>query len=158
MAIYAAYGSNLDPARMLKRAPHSPLIGPGWLMGWRLTFGGTDRSWHGALPTVVEDPTGQVFVMLYAMTDEDEHNLDSAEGFDLGLYRKIRVRVATLDRDVTAWLYVIDGYEDGLPLREHLFAIIDSAEVAQAPRDYVDGLRARSYVEDIADLTGDDSA
>ncbi|HTW21846.1 MAG TPA: gamma-glutamylcyclotransferase family protein, partial [Mycobacteriales bacterium] len=42
MALYAAYGTNLDPAQMLERCPHSPSRGPGWLEGWRLTFGGED--------------------------------------------------------------------------------------------------------------------
>ena len=143
MGIYAAYGNNLDPARMLTRAPHSPIIGPGWLNGWRLTFGGEDRSWQGALPTIVEAADSQVYVMLYALTDFDENNLDSAEGFDLGMYRKIRVRVSTLDRDVTAWLYVVDGYEDGLPLRQHVEDIITAARTAGAPEDYIADLQSR---------------
>ena len=49
MAFYAAYGSNLDPEQMALRAPHSPLRGTGWLQGWRLTFGGEDVGWEGAL-------------------------------------------------------------------------------------------------------------
>ena len=40
MALYAAYGSNMDPAHMLQRCPSSPVAGTGWLPGWRLTFGG----------------------------------------------------------------------------------------------------------------------
>ena len=34
-----------------------PQRGTGWLMGWRLTFGGEDKGWEGALATVVEDET-----------------------------------------------------------------------------------------------------
>ncbi len=86
-------------------------------MGWRLTFGGEDLGWEGALATVVEDPDGQVFVALYDITEADEAALDDWEGSDLGLYTKIRVRVATLEGDVTAWLYVLDAYEGGLPER-----------------------------------------
>jgi hypothetical protein len=82
--------------------------------------------------------------MLYALTDFDENNLDSAEGFDLGMYRKIRVRVSTLDRDVTAWLYVVDGYEDGLPLRQHVEDIITAARTAGAPEDYIADLQSRT--------------
>ena len=55
VAIYAAYGSNMDPAQMARRCPHSPQEGTGWLEGWRLTFGGEDIGWQGALATVVED-------------------------------------------------------------------------------------------------------
>ena len=72
MALYAAYGSNLDPAQMLLRCPHSPQRGTGWLEGWRLTFGGEDIGWDGALATVVEDPGSRVFVVLYDVSEGDE--------------------------------------------------------------------------------------
>src|SRR5689334_5414085 len=110
MALYAAYGSNLDPGQMLLRAPHSPQRGTGWLSGWRLTFGGEDRGWEGPLATIVEDPLSQVFVMLYDVTDADAQQMDWWEHADLKLFRKIRVRVATLDGDVPAWCYVLDDY------------------------------------------------
>lgn len=147
MAIYAAYGSNLNPNRMRQLAPSSPLIGPGWLSGWRLTFGGADLGWECALPTIVEDPNSQVFVMLYALTETDEKNLNSAEGFDLGFYSKIRVRVSTLEKDETAWIYVVQGYEDGLPLRKYVNEIIEAAIIAGAPEDYIDQLRFRAVID-----------
>jgi gamma-glutamylcyclotransferase (GGCT)/AIG2-like uncharacterized protein YtfP len=143
VALYAAYGSNLDPAQMLARAPHSPARGGGWLNGWRLTFGGEEMSFEGALATVVEAPHSQVFVMLYDVADIDEPELDRWEGSALGLYRKIRVRVATLDGDETAWLYVLNGYEGGLPSARYLGLIAEAAETAGAPDDYVDELRKR---------------
>ena len=145
MTLYAAYGGNLDPMRMLLRAPHSPSRGTGWLLGWRLTFGGEDLGWEGALATVVEDddPTSQVFVGVYDISEPDEEALDEWEGSDLGLYTKIRVRVATLEGDVTAWLYVLDGYEGGLPSARYLGLMADAAEAAGAPGDYVESLRRR---------------
>jgi len=145
VTLYAAYGSNLDPLQMLLRAPHSPARGTGWLVGWRLTFGGEDLGWEGSLATVVEDddPTSQVFVALYDISEPDEDALDEWEGSDLGLYTKIRVRVATLEGDVTAWLYVLDDYEGGLPSARYLGIIADAAEAAGAPDDYVADLRER---------------
>lgn len=141
VALYAAYGSNLHPQWMAERAPHSPLVGPGWLQGWRLTFGGEDVSIHGAIATIVEDPASQVFVMVYALTDADERGLNDFEALDFGLYRRIHVRVAMLDRDVTAWLYVLDAFEGGTPSRLYLHDIVSAAEAAGAPRDYVTRLR-----------------
>jgi len=145
VTLYAAYGSNMDPEQMLLRAPHSPAAGTGWLTGWRLTFGGEDLGWEGALVTLVEsdDPGSEVFVALYDLSQQDEDALDDWEGSDLGLYEKIRVRVATLDGDVTAWLYVLDGYEGGLPSARYLGIIADAAEAAGAPDDYVADLRDR---------------
>jgi hypothetical protein len=143
VTLYAAYGSNLDPAQMSLRAPHSPPRGSGWLEGWRLTFGGEDRGWEGALATVVEALGEQVFVMLYDVPEADESALDQWEGSDLGLYRKIRVRVATLDGEAVAWLYVLDAYEGGLPSARYLGIMADAAEAAGAPADYVRALRVR---------------
>lgn len=141
MALYAAYGSNLDPSRMAERAPHSPVAGTGWLQGWRLTFGGEDVGWDGALSTIVEDPAGQVFVVLYDMHPLDEAALDAWEGTSLGLWRKIRVRAQTLDGDQLAWAYVLDAYEGGLPSAHYLGVIADAAEAGGAPHDYVTTLR-----------------
>ena len=38
---------------------------------------------------------------------------------------------------VTAWVYVLDAYEGGLPSARYLGIMADAAEVAGAPDDYV---------------------
>lgn len=171
MPIYAAYGSNMDPEQMLERCPHSPMAGTGWLNGWRLTFGGTDIGWEGALATVVEDPGSKVFVVLYDVSPEDEERLDRWEGSELGIHRKIRLRVQTIGESETgegfgsteepsglrspedspasgeavlAWLYVLDAYEGGLPSARYLGVMADAAEKAGAPEKYVHDLRTRN--------------
>jgi hypothetical protein len=144
MAVYAAYGSNLNPEQMRLRCPHSPVIGGGWLVGWRLTFGGGDDiGWEGALATLVEDAGAQVFVMTYDLTDEDAVELDRWEGVDLELYSKIRLWVQTLDGEPLAWTYVLNAYEGGLPSARYLGMIAEAAERAGAPDDYVRELRGR---------------
>ena len=143
MTLYAAYGTNLDPARMSERCPHSILQSTGWLTGWRLTFGGEEHGWDGALSTIVEDPFEQVFVAVYDVSEEDEHLLDGWESADSGLYRKTRVRVTTLLGEELAWTYVLDAYEGGLPSASYLGIVAEAAEAAGAPDDYVQRLRAR---------------
>ncbi|GAB2599164.1 gamma-glutamylcyclotransferase [Streptomyces capparidis] len=143
MSLYAAYAGNLDARRMARRAPHSPLRSTGWLIGWRLTFGGEHLGWEGALATLVEDPLSEVFVALYDMAPLDEPSLDRWEGMQLNLYRKMRILVHTLDGDVPAWTYVLNDYEGGLPSARYLGDIADAAESAGAPHDYVMELRKR---------------
>jgi hypothetical protein len=153
MGLYAAYGSNMDPAQMLRRCPSSPHTGTGWMRGWRITFGAEELGWEGALATLVpteEPPTAApgefgpgVFVALYDLTDADEKALDAWEGADLGLYRKLHLRVHTLGGDVVAYVYVLDAFEGGLPSARHLGGIADAAEAAGAPTDYVTALRSR---------------
>ncbi len=148
MPIYAAYGSNMDPEQMLERCPHSPMSGTGWLRDWRLTFSGGDIGWEGALATVVEEPGTDVFVVLYDVSDEDEKRLDRWEGSELGIHRKIRLRIEMNTpagiEPVLAWLYVLDAYEGGLPSARYIGVMADAAEKAGAPAEYVRDLRTRN--------------
>ncbi|PWI11040.1 gamma-glutamylcyclotransferase [Streptomyces sp. NWU339] len=161
MSLYAAYAGNLDARLMSRRAPHSPLRATGWLNGWRLTFGGENLGVHwpsgstdpaeptdpvaggGALATIVEDHFAQVFVALYDIAPMDEESLDHWEGTGLDIYRRIRVRVHTLDGEEPAWTYVLNAYEGGLPSARYLGEVADAAESAGAPHDYVMELRKR---------------
>ena len=141
--LYAAFASNLDPDQMAVRCPHSPLRGTGWITGWRLTFGGEDLGWEGSMATIVEDPTNQVFAALYDVSEQDVERLDEWEGVDQGIYRKIHVRVQTLDGERLAWVYALNAYEGGLPSARYLGILAEAAEAAGAPDDYVAALRAR---------------
>ncbi len=82
-------------------------------------------------------------MVLYDVGDGDERSLDRWDGATLGYYRKLKVRVATLDGDALAWLYVLNDYEGGLPSARYLGIMADAAEAAGAPADYVTWLRAR---------------
>jgi gamma-glutamylcyclotransferase (GGCT)/AIG2-like uncharacterized protein YtfP len=146
VTLYAAFASNLDPNLMAERCPFSPLRGTGWIVGWRLTFGGEELGWEGSMATVVEDPAdpgNQVFVALYDISPQDIERLDEWEWIDQGVYRKIQVRVATLDGEQLAWMYVLNAYEGGLPSARYLGILAEAAEAAGAPNDYVADLRAR---------------
>ena len=143
MTLYAAYGSNLDPAQMQQRCPHSPSAGTGWLEGWRLTFGAEDLGWEGALATLVEAPGEHVFVGLYDVTAPDEQALDIWESANSGLYEKVRVRVDCLEGELAAWVYVLSDFEGGVPSARTLGILADAAEAAGAPKDYLTELRGR---------------
>jgi gamma-glutamylcyclotransferase (GGCT)/AIG2-like uncharacterized protein YtfP len=146
VTLYAAFASNLDPNLMAERCPYSPLRGTGWITGWRLTFGGEELGWEGAMATVVEDPAdaaNQVFVALYDIHPKDVERLDEWEAIDQGVYRKIQVRVQTLDGEQLAWMYVLNAYEGGLPSARYLGILAEAAEAAGAPDDYVADIRSR---------------
>jgi hypothetical protein len=95
---------------------------------------------------LVEDPDSQVFVAVYDVTPGDESTLDEWESADTGLYRKVRVRVATLDGEVAAWVYVLNDFEGGIPSARTIGILADAAEAAGAPTDYVAELRSRPCV------------
>ena len=91
----------------------------------------------------MQAPGEDVFVALYDVTDQDAKALDAWEGADIGVYRKLKVRVHTLEQDHLVWVYVLDGYEGGLPSARYLGLLADAAEAAGAPADYVAELRSR---------------
>jgi hypothetical protein len=163
VSFYAAYRTDLDPAQLNERCPSSPVHGPGWLTGWRLTFAGAEKDdgdlgnaleaglkiglgpvldgeLPGALATVVQDPGSSVFVMLFDVSPADKAALQLWEG---DLYRTVKIRVETLEESVMAWTFVYDGYEGGLPTASYLGLLSDAAEEAGAPADYVNALRNR---------------
>src|SRR5689334_24929178 len=62
-----------DLARMRAYCPYSPMVGTGWLEGWRLTFAGEDvLGWEGAVTTIVESPGDRVFVALYDIHPQED--------------------------------------------------------------------------------------
>jgi gamma-glutamylcyclotransferase (GGCT)/AIG2-like uncharacterized protein YtfP len=134
----------MDPEQMLERCPHSPAAGTGWLTEWRLTFGGEELGWDGALPMIVPEKDGRVFVALYEVSPQDMRILDYWEGADTGLYNKIRLRVATDEGDVLAWVYILDGFEGGMPSARTIGLIGDAAQAAGAPEEYVADIRSRA--------------
>lgn len=120
------------------------MIGTGWLEDWRLTFAGEDVvGWEGAVTTIVPSEGDRVFVALYDVHPWDEARLDEVEGVDAGTYTKLHLRVSTLDGEVTAWVYVLVGYEGGLPSTWYLNEIANAAQKAGAPDDYVHSIRSR---------------
>ena len=142
MTLYAAYGSNLDPRQMSQRAPHSPHLGTGWLRGWRLTFGGEEIGWEGAIATLAEDMLSSVFVSIYDLTQDDENNLDEWEGVNTNRYSKIRVRVDMLSGTQLCYVYVLNSFEGGKPSQRYLEIMINAAVEAGAPLDYIAELKS----------------
>lgn len=128
---------------MRATCPHSPLVGTGWLEGWRLTFAGSELGWESALATVVEAKGERTFVALYDVDNIDSGTLNELEGATGGLYRRMHTTAATLNGNVPVWVYVYDGYEGGLPSVWFLTELAQAAERAGAPEDYVTALRKR---------------
>ena len=72
-------------------------------------------------------------MVLYDVPDHDSAQLDRWEGGELGLHKKLRLRVHTLDGDVLAWIYVLDAYEGGLPSARYLGVLADAASKPAPP-------------------------
>lgn len=93
MLLYFAYGSNLSEEQMRRRCPGSALVGPGWLPGYRLAFGGHAERWQGAVATVEQVESGAVCGLLYTLTPDDLARLD---GFESVPYAYVRGTVSVM--------------------------------------------------------------
>ncbi|NCV45109.1 MAG: gamma-glutamylcyclotransferase [Actinobacteria bacterium] len=74
----------------------------------------------------------------------DEAALDQWEGVTTDLYRKIRVRVETLDGSPLCYVYVLNSFEGGIPSPRYLEIMVSAAREAGAPEDYIKELSNRS--------------
>jgi gamma-glutamylcyclotransferase (GGCT)/AIG2-like uncharacterized protein YtfP len=92
---YAAYGSNLDHARLRRRCMGAEPLGAALLPGWRLVV--------NRYANILPDPTASVPLGLWRVNDAHLAALDRAEGVAVGAYRRIRL---VLPDGTEAWSYV----------------------------------------------------
>jgi hypothetical protein len=97
--LYAAYGSNLDHARLLDRCAGARPAGAQMLPAWRLVV----RRYASIDP----EPGAAVPIGLWRVSDAHLAALDKAEGCARGIYERIRI---ALPQPVAgareAWTYV----------------------------------------------------
>jgi gamma-glutamylcyclotransferase (GGCT)/AIG2-like uncharacterized protein YtfP len=107
--LYAAYGSNLDHARMrhATRCPGAEPAGAALLPGWRLVV--------NRYASIVQEAGRAVPLGLWRITPRHLRALDRAEGVALGVYRRIRVAVPRDGAAAEAWIYVEQGHRPGPP-------------------------------------------
>lgn len=85
MVYCAAYGSNLNEARMKARCPGSEVVGTSAIIGYRLLI---KKSMTGFYATIEQDANGAVPIVVYRITAEDEARLDRCEGVPKYYYKR----------------------------------------------------------------------
>lgn len=76
--LYAAYGSNLHPLRLVERCPSAEAVGVSTLSGWQLRFNKHGRDESGKANIITGN--GEVYLSVYELSDEDRPVLDTIEG------------------------------------------------------------------------------
>lgn len=136
---YFAYGSNMWQAQMRKRCPHSRLLGPAELRGYRWII--NTRGYA----TIVADAPGRVQGLLYAISSGDEATLDECEGVAQGSYRKEMAQVWQGGAMIAALVYIDPIEAEGQPRPEYIGRINAAIGDAQLPGDYVASV-LRSFI------------
>lgn len=80
--LYAAYGSNLHPARLAERLPSARLLGTGQLQDWSLRFHKRSRDASGKC-NIVPGREGACFA-IFDISRDDKSVLDRIEGVGSG--------------------------------------------------------------------------
>jgi gamma-glutamylcyclotransferase (GGCT)/AIG2-like uncharacterized protein YtfP len=112
MQYYFAYGSNMSETQMMERCPYSKPVGVAVLKNYALAFTGYSSKRASAVADVIEDSQGEVWGILFELTDTDVSLLDKFEGYPTR-YQKIKVSVLLQNnccdtiKPIEAFTYVI---------------------------------------------------
>ena len=152
--LYFAYGSNLDPEQMARRAPGHAVVGLAELRDHRVTFPLTSHDWGGGVASIGVAHGESVWGVVHEVTDADLASLDSYEGFRAAgdqhnLYDRevmsvqlVRADDGSFPRRLRVWVYVARPANPAPPSRRYLDAIVRGARHHRLPDDYVARLGA----------------
>ena len=139
--LYFAYAPNMEPRRFRRLCPRATLVGPARLPGHRLAFSRYSRQRRGGSTDIVPDPEGEVWGVLYEVSDADLEALDRSEDVPAA-YRRLTVVVEDAEgRERQAVTFVANRTGDFLPHPDYLRLIVEGAEARGLPPHYVDALR-----------------
>ncbi|MHB2206101.1 gamma-glutamylcyclotransferase family protein [Methylobacterium sp. CM6257] len=131
MALYFAYGANMDAAAMALRCPVSRLVGGGHLPNHRFII------MREGYASVVRDPARTVWGVLWELALDDIPALDRYEGVAAGLYVKATLPVRATDGVKRALIYLGGSTAPGRPRPGYLEAVLAAARAAQLPAAYI---------------------
>ena len=89
---YLAYGSNLSMAQMAQRCPDAVYVGTAELKDYQLLFKGSQS---GSYLTVEPKKGSTVPVLVWRISERDEHHLDRYEGCPSFYYKKMMRALST---------------------------------------------------------------
>jgi len=143
--LYAAYGSNLHPARLSARIPGARFVATRFLEGWTLCF--HKRGKDGSGKCSIAPGGSGVHVAIYEISDEDKRILDRIEGVGAG-YRDEALMIEGLGHCIT-YVAEADHVDESLrPYDWYRDLVLLGAAVHGFPGPYLDRIRAVPTVAD----------
>ncbi len=147
MALYFAYGSNMDPAQMSGRCPDSRFRTIAKFKNHRLAFTRKPEGRGCGVADVVEEEGSHVWGVVYEVSYSDIRKLDKCEGFDpdrspeANSYNRRAVEVLADGDDqspATAFTYLaVKECNPPPPSAEYMGLIIEGAKFWGLPEDYI---------------------
>jgi cation transport regulator ChaC len=131
MALYFAYGSNMDRAAMQQRCPGARAVGPAALEGYKFFVG--LEGWGSVRP----GPGDTVHGVLWRLTPRDIAALHAYELLHKGLYDVRVLPVRQGARRVPALIYLLRRRIAGRPRPGYVELIASSARAWNLPERYI---------------------
>jgi gamma-glutamylcyclotransferase len=144
--LYFAYGSNMEPRRMKRRAPHCRSLGPARLPGHRLDFTRYSTGFHGGVADVVPDPEAEVWGVLYEVEESDLEGLDEYEGVPVGYRRDTVSVIDQKGREREASVYVANRTGHFAPRRAYMDLLLRGAREQGLPEEWIRHLESVKVV------------
>ena len=143
--LYAAYGSNLHPVRLLTRLPGSRFLGATAIAGKKLCF--HKRSQDGSGKCNIVAAEGSIHVAVYEINGQEKARLDRIEGVDSG-YSVVTIEAPGFGECFT---YVaVPSYIDNKlrPYSWYKELVLVGCEALQFPIDYIAIIRNTAAIDD----------
>jgi gamma-glutamylcyclotransferase (GGCT)/AIG2-like uncharacterized protein YtfP len=150
-AWYFAYGSNMQRATFEQRRGMRPSRRRcGTLSGYRLSFDLPVGPGERGVANVVAAEGDHVCGVLYLLTLEELKRLDTTEGVEHGVYRRVEADVIDgAGSPVRAWIYISAFSTPGRkPSARYMGLLLEGARENQLPEAYIARLEAFELAHD----------
>ena len=104
MELYFAYGSNIDPHHMARRAPGARALGPARLDGFRLAFNVYSTEFDSGAANLELDERAHVWGVLWEVPEDELQGLDAFQGHPT-FFRREDVVVEGPQGPAIAWTF-----------------------------------------------------
>jgi gamma-glutamylcyclotransferase (GGCT)/AIG2-like uncharacterized protein YtfP len=108
---YFSYGSNMGVSQMKSRCPSATCAGRAILLGHKLTFAGSSKTWGGkGVANVVSKKGEVVYGRVWTLTPRCLYALDKYEGYPVA-YQRIKMPVIMEESGLSqiVWVYIKKG-------------------------------------------------
>ncbi|KAK6327721.1 gamma-glutamylcyclotransferase a isoform X1 [Coregonus clupeaformis] len=140
--MYFAFGSNLLKERLQLANPSAIFHCTGRLkQDYTLNFGlwgeHIDNRWHGGVATIEQKEGGEVWGVVWRMSNDHLASLDQQEGVDRGMYFPLEVTVETDDGALLCRTYQMNRFHACPPSPQYKQVVCLGAQQNGLPVQYV---------------------
>lgn len=147
IALYFAYGSNINMQQMKRRCPSAKPVSRGELDGYQVKFLLHSVKWGGGVAGIEPEPGGKVEGFVYQMSNNDLETLDTFENVKKGRYYRKKMNISLSDgRRIRAWVYFPNPDPKGPfpPSKKYLKTVIEGARDHEFPEEFIRYLESLS--------------